>query len=153
MGINDALSELEKQGCKYAVIEPVWSGERIIVEYLKWEYVTCEHRELLQKHGWPVDLRAGWKDWGGTKPRQLGILTRLVNNKRNKLIPVAYGVKGTVAHNHNALLTRNLLIGHGFTTGAGWYKCVAVNSPLQTLEPLSNALNLPVPRKWRVIAL
>lgn len=153
VGINSALSELKRRHCKYAVIEPIWSGTKTVVNYEKWMRQNCEHDGLLSEYDWPVDLRAGWSSWGGTKPRQLGILTRLVNNKRNVIVPVAYGVQGSVAHNHNALLTRNLLIGHGFTTGAGWYKCVDVNSSLETLSPMSNALKLPVPRKWRVIAL
>jgi hypothetical protein len=152
--LNAALRSLKKRGVKHALIEPVWRGKKFVVHYHKFERQESEIDVLLNQHNWPKDLRGTYKDWGGIRPRDLGVLTRIVNNLCNQPIPVAYGVLTKVIF-HNALLTRNLLIGHGFTTATGWYKCVDTSIPLDedSLAPTTNYLSLPAPGKWRVIEL
>lgn len=153
VGLNTALSIAEKQGITNIFIEPVWDGKDISVEYVKLKRQKNKHDKLLTKYGWPKDLRDNWKDWGGTLPKSLVVLAKIVVNKRGDLVPIAYDVNTSSKCKHNALLTRNLFVGHGIPTSLGWYKTVSVNNSIQTLKPMVNDLKLTSPGKWRLIGL
>jgi hypothetical protein len=152
------LKLLHKRGVKNAIIEPVWRGKKVVVQYYHWNRIASEHDALLDSFGWPKDLRGTYPDWGGRRPEQLNVITRLVVTK-NKTIPVAYGVRTKAVMPHNALLTRNLLMGHGFTTGTGWYRCVSTQDAVtgsldvSVMHRTSNVLQLPIPKRWRIIEL
>ncbi len=152
MDINRALCSLNRQGVESAILEPAWKGKRIVVSYFRWQRVAGENDAILDAYNWPHDLRAGYKSWGGIRPERLDILASLVVTK-TKTIPVAYGVRAKADLPHNALLTRNLLVGHGFTTAIGWYRCVSTQDVIDadTLQRISNRFQLPVPLQWRVV--
>jgi hypothetical protein len=154
VGINHTLRKLAKRGVQHALIEPDWDGKKKLVKYLRWKRVANKLDELLDKVGWPHDIRGDYKNWGGHKPLEIEVITRVVKTKRGSLLPVAFGIKSDVVY-HNALLTRQLLDARSIPSAIGWWKCVDTSKEVvaDTLKPLSNKYGLPKPQRWRIVEL
>lgn len=100
----------------------------------------------------------GYLNWGGRRPKTLVVQVQCATNVNKQRVPVAYAVD-TYETLHNPACNMQLLASRGFTTCLGWNKLVDTHSDSlnafgeNTLEPTSNPLLLPPPKRWLVVGL
>jgi hypothetical protein len=161
VGIAQEVARLHKKGVRHAILIPVWSKKSFVVEYYKFQRQPTRWDQELDRAGWPTRLdQHEYKDWGGRRPKTLRVHVQCATNVNNQRMPIAYAVETHVPM-HNPLCNVNLLASRGFTTGLGWIRVVDTDSDSgspnvlrkNTLQPMSNDLEMPPPRGWLVLPL
>ncbi len=160
-GFVELRREVQRLGRKHSnvLLLPVWSTNVFEVDYYRFQRQPNDKDPILDLKGWPkrIDV-CGYRNWGGVRPERLRVKVQCATDVNKCRVPIAYAVD-TCGKHHNPLCNMQLLAARGFTTGFGWIRVVSTDSDSlnalrrDTLEPLSNKLLMPPPKKWLALGL